>query len=121
MGAVTPYRLPAVARTSFLSSAVHSRITVTDVPVPKPRRALKTVLTQRDVAEVVSRQLLTAETRVRCQVSPNEKFGGQSGPGIGLSPSTAVSRRQYCSTGTPYSFICHPRDDVISVPNIVAN
>jgi hypothetical protein len=120
VGTVTPYRLPAVARTSFLSSALHSRITVTDDPVSKQRRALKTVLTQRDAAEVVSRQLLTAETRVRCQVSPNENFGGQSGPGIGLSASTDVYQRQYYSTGTPYPFICHPLD-VISVPNFVVN
>jgi hypothetical protein len=49
--AVTRYRLTAVARNWFLSFALHSRITVTDVPVPQQRRAVKAVLTQRAAAE----------------------------------------------------------------------
>lgn len=88
--------------------------------MPKQRCAVKTVLIQRAAAEAVSRQLLTVETRVRSQVSPNENFGGQNRPGVGLTPNTAVSHSQCYSTGTPYSFICHPRD-IISVPDIVVN
>jgi len=40
---------------------------------------------------VVSRQPLTANTRIRSQASGLQIFGGTSGTEIGLSPSTSAS------------------------------
>jgi hypothetical protein len=41
--------------------------------------------------EVVSRRPLNAEARVRARVNPFWICGGQSGTGIGFSPSYSVS------------------------------
>jgi hypothetical protein len=41
----------------------------------------------RAMAQVVSRRPLTVEARVRSRVSPCGVCGGQSGTGIGFSPS----------------------------------
>jgi hypothetical protein len=43
------------------------------------------------MAQVVSRQPLTAEARVQSRVSPCEICGGQSGTGTGYSPSCQFS------------------------------
>jgi hypothetical protein len=51
------------------------------------------------MSQAVSRQPLTAEARVRSRVSPCVIFGGQSGTGTGLSPSTSVFPCQFHSTG----------------------
>jgi hypothetical protein len=43
------------------------------------------------MAKAVSRRPLTAEARVRSQVTPCGVFGGQSGTGTGFSPSCRFS------------------------------
>jgi hypothetical protein len=58
---------------------------------------LKTM--ERAMAQAVSRRPLTAEDRVRSQVGPCGICGGQSGTGIGFSPSTSVFPCQFHSTG----------------------
>jgi hypothetical protein len=45
----------------------------------------------RATAQAVSRRPLTAEARVPSRVSPCEICGGQSGTGIGFSPSSQFS------------------------------
>jgi hypothetical protein len=57
------------------------------------------------MAQAVSRRPLTAEARVRGQVSPCGICGGQSGTGIDCSPRSSVSPYQYQSTVDPYSYI----------------
>jgi hypothetical protein len=52
------------------------------------------------MAQAVSRRPLTVETWVRSRVSPCEICGGQSGTGIGFSPSCRFTR-QFHSTGAP--------------------
>jgi hypothetical protein len=47
------------------------------------------------MAQVVSRQPLTAEARFRVLVNPCGICGGQSGTGTGFSPSSSVSPCQY--------------------------
>jgi hypothetical protein len=53
------------------------------------------------MAQGVSRRPLTADSRVRSQVSPCGICGGQSGNGTGFSPSTSVFPCQFHSTGAP--------------------
>jgi hypothetical protein len=50
------------------------------------------------MAQVVSRQPLTAEARFRARVNPCGICGGQSGTGKGLSPSYSVFPCQHHST-----------------------
>jgi hypothetical protein len=67
------------------------------------------VLWGRAMAQVVSRQPLTAEARVRARVNPCGICGGQSGTGTGFSPSFfSVFPCQYHSTIAPYSIITYP-------------
>jgi hypothetical protein len=49
------------------------------------------------MAQVVSRRLLTAETRVRAFADPYGIYGGQSGTESGFYPSTSVFPCQYHS------------------------
>jgi hypothetical protein len=49
------------------------------------------------MAQVVSRQPLTAEARVRARVNVCGICGGQSGTGTGFSPSSSVFPCQYTS------------------------
>jgi hypothetical protein len=58
------------------------------------------------MALAVSRRPVTAEARVRFQVSIREVCGGQSGTGTGFSPSTWIFPFQYHSTNGPYSSSC---------------
>jgi len=60
------------------------------------------------MAQVVSRQPVTADTQVPSQVSPGEICGGQSSTPAGFSPSACIVPCQYCSTIAPYSFIHLP-------------
>jgi hypothetical protein len=53
------------------------------------------------MTQAVSRRPLTAEARFRYRVSPCGICGGQSGTGIGFSPSTSVFPCQFHSTGAP--------------------
>jgi hypothetical protein len=50
------------------------------------------------MAQAVSRRPLTAEAGVRALVNPCGICGGQSGTGIGFSPSSSVLPCQYHST-----------------------
>jgi hypothetical protein len=50
------------------------------------------------MAQAVSRRPLTAEARVRAQVSARGIYSGQSGTGTGFSPSSSVFPCQYHST-----------------------
>jgi hypothetical protein len=56
------------------------------------------------MTQVVSRQPLTAEARVRVRISPCG-ICGQSGTGAGFPPSTSVLSCQYNSTVAPFSYI----------------
>jgi hypothetical protein len=51
----------------------------------------------RAVAQAVSRQPFTAESRVRARANPCGIYGGQSGTGTGFSPSCSVFPCQYNS------------------------
>jgi hypothetical protein len=53
------------------------------------------------MAQAVSRRPLTAEARVRSQVSRCGICGGQSVTGTGFSPSTSVFPCQFPSIGGP--------------------
>jgi hypothetical protein len=57
----------------------------------------------RAMAQAVSRRPLTAEDRVRSRVGPCGICGGQSGTGIGVSPSTSVFPCQFHSITAPSS------------------
>jgi hypothetical protein len=48
------------------------------------------IFNRRAMAQAVSRQPLTAESRVRSRVNPCGIYGGQSGTGTGFSLSSAV-------------------------------
>jgi hypothetical protein len=52
----------------------------------------------RAMAQAVSHRPLTAEARVRARVNPCGICGGQSGTGIGFSPSSSFFPCQYHST-----------------------
>jgi len=54
------------------------------------------------MSQTVSRQPLTAESRVRLQVSPCGVYDGQSGTGTEFSDSTSVSPCHYHSSNGPY-------------------
>jgi hypothetical protein len=54
------------------------------------------------MAQVVSRRPLTAKGRVRTRVNPCGIYDGQSGSGIGFSPSSSVFAR-YFVTQPPVS------------------
>jgi hypothetical protein len=54
------------------------------------------------MAQVVSRQPLTAEARALSLASPYEICGRQSGTGTDFSPSTSVFPCQYHSASAPY-------------------
>jgi hypothetical protein len=58
----------------------------------------------RAVAQLVSRQLLTAEVRVLSQVSPCEICGGRSGTIRGFRPSTSILLCQYYYSNGSQSF-----------------
>jgi hypothetical protein len=62
-----------------------------------------TTLAGRAVAQVVSRWPVITEARVRARVNPCGICGGQSGTGIGFSPS--VFPCQYNSTVVPHTHI----------------
>jgi hypothetical protein len=53
------------------------------------------------MAQADSRRPLTAEARVRSRVGPRGICDGQSGTGIGFTPSTSVFPCQFYSTGIP--------------------
>jgi hypothetical protein len=53
------------------------------------------------MALAVRRRSVTAEAPVRSQVNPCGIFGGQSGNGIGFSPSISVLPCQFHFTGAP--------------------
>ena len=55
------------------------------------------------MALMVSRRLLTAESRVQCQVSPCEICSGQSGSPIRIFLSISVLPYQYHSENAPYT------------------
>jgi hypothetical protein len=59
----------------------------------------------RAMAQVVSRRSLTAEAWVRARINPCGICGGQSGTGIGFSPSSSVFPCQYHSTVAHQSHI----------------
>jgi hypothetical protein len=66
------------------------------------------------MAQVVSRRLLTAEARVRAQVSPRLIYGGESVIWTGFSPSYSVyaalqyhSTCQHHCTAAPHSLMYH--------------
>ena len=60
------------------------------------------------LAQAVSRRPVTAGDRVPSQAIFCDIFGGQTGLGIGFSPSTSVFPSQYNSTIAPYTFIHLP-------------
>jgi hypothetical protein len=55
----------------------------------------------RAMAQAVSHRPPTADARVRSRVSPCWNSGGQSGSGIGVSPSTSVFPCQFHATDAP--------------------
>jgi hypothetical protein len=56
---------------------------------------INTAIKGRAMAQVVSRQPVTAEARFRARVNACEICGGQSGTGTGFSPSSSVFPGQY--------------------------
>jgi hypothetical protein len=68
------------------------------ISAPALKRHCYMVQHGRDIAQVVSRRPLTAESRVRTWVNPCRICGGQSGTGRDLSPSSSVFSCQYHST-----------------------
>jgi hypothetical protein len=67
--------------------------------------SLFNVAAGRAMAQAVSRQPLTAESRVRTRVNPCGICDGQSGTGTGFSPSSLVFPCQYHSTVILHSHI----------------
>jgi hypothetical protein len=68
-----------------------------------------------------SRRFLTAQARIRYQVSRGEICGGQCGIGTGFSQNTSVFPFQYNSTNAPYSSSstgCYYRTDKWTKPGI---
>jgi hypothetical protein len=55
------------------------------------------------MALMVSHQALIAEVQLQSCTSTREICGGQSGTGVGFSPSTSVIPCQYHSTNAPHS------------------
>jgi hypothetical protein len=55
------------------------------------------------MAQAVSGHYLTAEAQIRAWVIPCGIYGGQSGAGIGLSPTLSVLSCRYYSTVASYS------------------
>ena len=60
------------------------------------------------MAQALSCRTLTAEDRVRSQISPREICVRKSGSGAGYTHSTSVHPCQYHSANAPYPFIHLP-------------
>jgi hypothetical protein len=90
--------LPASVQRAFLNAF---QVTTNTEPLRPANRWNLNASVGRAIAQAVSRRPLTVETRVRSRVSPCEICGGQSGTGIGFSPSTSVFPCQFHSTGAP--------------------
>jgi hypothetical protein len=68
------------------------------------------LLQDRAVFQAVSRRLLTAEARIRAEVSPCGICGGQSATGTGFSPMNSVFHCQYHYISAPYLLMYHLED-----------
>ena len=70
------------------------------------------------MAQVVSRQPLTAEARFQFQASPHGIISDRV-TGVGYSWGTSVFARQYHFTSAPHSFIYHRSCTVVEIDGVV--
>jgi hypothetical protein len=103
--------LSCLIKRIFRRAGVACRPSANEAPVTLQFPSAVNGSTERAVAQVVSRRLLTAEGRLQTPISLCRICGGQSGTGTGLSPTPSVFPCKYLSTAAPYSLMYHLKMD----------